>query len=214
MIEGWSILPECVKDPALKGAAGVARQAAQAGIPGGELRQQRVTSPHQFAYFQAAGFDASLLSFLQIDRSGSVNVSKLSARPHVTAGAGGFVDITARARKIVFSGYFNAGAGLAVNDGALVIEREGKIAKIVEEVEQVSFSGPRAVSQGQDITYVTERCVMQLTDDGLLVTEIAPGVDLERDILAQVEIPLKVAVDLQMMPARLFRPEPIGLGKE
>ena len=173
-----------------------------------------VTSPHQFAYFQAAGFDASLLSFLQIDRNGSVNVSKLSARPHVTAGAGGFVDITARARRIVFSGYFNAGARLAVDDGSLIIEKEGKIAKIVEEVEQVSFSGPRAVSQGQDITYITERCVMQLTDDGLLVTEIAPGVDLERDILAQVEIPLKVAADLQMMPARLFRPDPIGLGMD
>ncbi len=173
-----------------------------------------VTSPHQFAYFQAAGFDASLLSFLQIDRHGSVNVSKLSARPHVTAGAGGFVDITARARKIVFSGYFNAGAGLAVDDGSLVIEKEGRIAKIVEKVEQVSFSGPRAVSQGQDITYVTERCVMKLTDDGLLVTEIAPGVDLERDILGQVEIPLKVAADLQTMPASLFRPEPIGLGMD
>src|SRR5690606_14985322 len=74
-------------------------------------------SPHQFTYFQAGGFDASLLSFLQIDRSGSVNVSKLSARPHVTAGAGGFVDITARARKIVFSGFFNAGAKLAIRDG-------------------------------------------------------------------------------------------------
>ena len=76
-------------------------------------------SPHQFIYFQGGGFDASLLSFLQIDRDGSVNVSKLSARPHVTAGAGGFVDITARARKIVFSGFFNAGAKLSLANGAL-----------------------------------------------------------------------------------------------
>ena len=103
-----------------------------------------VASPHQFIYFQAGAFDASLLSFLEIDRSGSVNVSKLSARPHVTAGAGGFVDITARARKIVFSGFFNAGAKLAVRDGALAIEAEGKVAKLVPEVEQVSFSGRRA----------------------------------------------------------------------
>ncbi len=170
-----------------------------------------VTSPDQFSYFQAAGFDASLLSFLQIDRNGSVNVSRLSARPHVTAGAGGFVDITARARKIVFSGYFNAGARLAVEDGRLAIEKEGKVAKIVEQVEQVSFSGRRAVLQGQDVTYVTERCVIKLTDDGLLVTEIAPGVDIERDIQAQAGIPLKIASDVKQMAGNLFRPEPVGL---
>ena len=79
-----------------------------------------VQSPHQFTYFQGAGFDMSLLSFLQIDKGGSVNVSKLGVRPHVTAGAGGFVDITARAKKIVFSGYFTAGAKLDVRDGAVV----------------------------------------------------------------------------------------------
>ena len=99
----------------------------------------------------------------EIDRDGSVNVSKLSFRPHVTAGAGGFVDITARAKKIVFSGMFNAGAKLAVADGKLVIEKEGKLKKLVDEVEHVTFSGRRAVEQGQDITYVTERCVMKLT---------------------------------------------------
>ena len=101
-----------------------------------------VPSPQQFTYFQGGGFDMSLLSFLQIDRGGSVNVSKLGARPHVTAGAGGFVDITARAKKIVFSGYFTAGAGLDVEDGAVAIRKEGKVKKLVEEVEQVSFSGP------------------------------------------------------------------------
>lgn len=170
-----------------------------------------VASPAQFSYFQAGGFDASLLSFLQIDRHGSVNVSKLGVRPHVTAGAGGFVDITARARKIVFSGYFNAGAKLRIEDGNLMIDKEGKVAKLVEQVEQVSFSGKRAVAQGQDVTYVTERCVMKLTAGGLVVTEIAPGVDLERDIRGQSEIPLAVAPDLQKMPAALFRPEPIGL---
>lgn len=170
-----------------------------------------VSSPHQFTYFQAAGFDASLLSFLQIDRNGSVNVSKLSARPHVTAGAGGFVDITARARRIVFSGYFNAGAKLAVLQGRLVIEKEGKIAKIVDEVEQISFSGRRAVELGQDVTYVTERCVLKLTDDGLVVTEIAPGADLERDVLGRAAIPLKVASDVKVMDEALFCPEPFGL---
>ncbi|HEY8594920.1 MAG TPA: acyl CoA:acetate/3-ketoacid CoA transferase [Devosiaceae bacterium] len=168
-------------------------------------------SPQQFTYFQAGGFDASLLSFLQIGQDGSVNVSKLSARRHVTAGAGGFVDITARARKIVFSGMFNAGARIAVENGSVRIEREGKVIKLVETVEQVSFSGPRAIAQGQDVTYVTERCVMKLTADGVVVTEIAPGIDFERDIAAQCAFDLRRAPDIRPMPAAIFRPEPFGL---
>jgi acyl CoA:acetate/3-ketoacid CoA transferase len=170
-----------------------------------------VPSPQQFLYFQGAGFDMSLLSFLQIDSQGSVNVSKLGLRPHVTAGCGGFVDITARAKRIVFSGYFTAGAKLEIAGEALRIAREGKVRKLVNQVEQVTFSGARAVAQGQEITYVTERCVMKLTAEGVTVTEIAPGVDLERDVLAQAEFPLKVARDLGTMPADLFRPEPFGL---
>jgi acyl CoA:acetate/3-ketoacid CoA transferase len=170
-----------------------------------------VPSPQQFTYFQGAGFDASLLSFLEIDRSGSVNVSQLSVRPHVTAGAGGFVDITAHAKKIVFSGFFAAGARLDVKDGALAIETPGKVKKLVEEVEHVSFSGRRAIAQGQAVLYVTERCVMRLEPDGLIVTEIAPGVDLERDVLAMSAFPLRVAENLPTMPAALFRPQPCGL---
>jgi acyl CoA:acetate/3-ketoacid CoA transferase len=168
-------------------------------------------SPYQFTYFQGAGFDCSLLSFLEIDRQGSVNVSRLGVRPHVTAGAGGFVDITARAKKIVFSGFFTAGAGLGVEAGELRIEREGKVAKLVEEVEQVSFSGRRAVAQGQDVAYVTERCVMRLTPAGVAVSEIAPGVDLERDILGQAKFPLLVSDSLRTMDAALFHPAPFGL---
>jgi len=170
-----------------------------------------VASPHQFIYFQAGGFNCSLLSFLEIDAEGSVNVSRLSATPHRTAGAGGFVDITARARKIVFSGNFNAGAKMYIADGQLCITKEGKIAKIVQKVDQVSFSGRRARMQGQDITYVTERCVLRLVDSGLMVTEIAPGLDLQRDVLDQAATPLQVSPDLKLMDARLFRPEPIGL---
>jgi len=170
-----------------------------------------VPSPHQFIYFQGGGFDCSLLSFLEIDRQGSVNVSKLGARPHVTAGVGGFIDITARARKIVFSGYFTAGARLAAVDGALAIEKEGAVKKLVEKVEQVSFSGPRAVAQGQDIVYVTERCVMRLAPEGVSVVEIAPGVDLKRDVLDQAQFPVRVAANLKMMDSKLFAPGPIGL---
>jgi propionate CoA-transferase len=168
-------------------------------------------SPYQFTYFQGGGFDASLLSFLEIGRDGSVNVSKLSFRPHVTAGAGGFVDITARARKIVFSGMFNAGAKLAVDGGKLVIEKEGKLRKLVNEVEHVTFSGLRAVEQGQDITYVTERCVMRLGPAGIVLTEIAPGIDLQSHILDQSEFPLIIADDLKVMDANLFAEDPIGL---
>ncbi|WP_291362971.1 acyl CoA:acetate/3-ketoacid CoA transferase [Acetobacter sp. UBA5411] len=166
-----------------------------------------VASPHQFTYFQAGGFDISLLSFLQIDRNGSVNVSRLSARPHVTAGAGGFVDITSRARRIIFSGYFNAGAKLNIVDGRLVVEKEGKVAKIVDQLEQVSFSGPRAVEQGQEVLYVTERCVMRLTPDGLMVTEIAPGIDLQTQVLDQAHTALLVSPSLRVMDAALFRPD-------
>jgi acyl CoA:acetate/3-ketoacid CoA transferase len=170
-----------------------------------------VPSPYQFTYFQAGGFDASLLSFLQIDRHGSVNVSKLAVRPHVTAGCGGFVDITARAKKIVFSGFFNAGAKLSLADGGIRIDKEGKVRKIVDEVDHISFSGRRAVEQGQDITYVTERCVMKLTPEGLLVTEIAPGIDLERDVLAQAGTALAVSPQLKIMSAALYQDQPIGL---
>ncbi len=168
-------------------------------------------SPYQFTYFQGGGFDASLLSFLEIDRDGSVNVSKLAFRPHVTAGAGGFVDITARAKKIVFSGMYNAGAKLGIEAGRLVIEKEGKLKKLVNAVEHVTFSGRRAVAQGQDVTYVTERCVMRLEPRGVVVVEIAPGVDLQRDVLDQSEFPLAVADDLKTMDGALFGEAPIGL---
>ena len=138
-------------------------------------------------------------------------MSKLSFRPHVTAGAGGFVDITARARKIVFSGMFNAGAKLGVDDGKLVIEKDGKLKKLVNEVEHVTFSGRRGVEQGQDITYVTERCVMKLTPQGIVLTEIAPGADLQAHILDQSEFPLIVSDRLKVMDACLFAEAPIGL---
>ena len=170
-----------------------------------------VPSAHQFTYFQAGGFDCSLLSFLQIDSHGSVNVSKLGVRPHVTAGAGGFVDITARARKIVYSGFYNAGAKMEIADGKLRIDKEGKVKKLVKEVEQISFSGRRGIMQGQDVTYVTERCVLKLTPEGIVVTEIAPGVELQANILDQAEFPLIVSPALKEMHRRLFEPAAIGL---
>jgi acyl CoA:acetate/3-ketoacid CoA transferase len=96
-------------------------------------------------------------------------------------------------------------------DGIVSILKEGKVKKLVEAVEQISFSGPRAVAQGQNVIYVTERCVMRLEREGVTVTEIAPGIDLERDVLAQAEFPLRVANDCCKMDTALFRPGPLNL---
>jgi acyl CoA:acetate/3-ketoacid CoA transferase len=98
-----------------------------------------------------------------------------------------------------------------VEDGELRILKEGKVAKLVPEVEHVTFSGRRARAQGQRVTIVTERCVLKLEQQGLVVAEIAPGVDLERDVLSKAGIPLSVAKDLKTMDPGLFRPEPMGL---
>ena len=225
---GWAVnigfgisanVPRVLLEEGLHGAVTwVIEQGAVGGIPLLDFKfgcasnaEAFVASPHQFCYFQAGGFDAALLSFLEVDRDGSVNVSRLAATPHRTAGAGGFVDITARARKIVFSGNFNAGAKMSIVDGRLVIDKEGRIAKFVDKVDQVSFSGRRARAQGQDVTYVTERCVIRLAQDGLMVTEVAPGLDIKRDILDQAATPLAVAPDVKVMEDALFRPEPFGL---
>jgi acyl CoA:acetate/3-ketoacid CoA transferase len=171
-----------------------------------------VPSPDQFTYFQGGGFDRCLLSFMQVDGDGSVNVSRLAARPHVTAGIGGFIDITANARNLVFSGYFiTGGFAASVVDGRLCIEREGRVRKFVREVEQVTFSGRRARLLGQNALYITERCVLRLEAEGLTVVEIAPGIDLERDVLGQAEIPLRVSPALRQMDPRLFCEEPMGL---
>jgi propionate CoA-transferase len=195
----------------------VIEQGAVGGIPLLEFQfgcssnaEAIVASPHQFTYFQAGGFDCSLLSFLQIDSQGSVNVHRLGARPHVTAGAGGFVDITARAKMIIYSGFFNAGAKMEIRDGKLHIEKEGKVKKLVKACEQITFSGRRAVMLGQDITYITERCVMKLTPQGIVVTEIAPGISLQDNILDQSEFPLIVSPTLKTMDAALFSEGKMG----
>jgi acyl CoA:acetate/3-ketoacid CoA transferase len=170
-----------------------------------------VPSPNQFTYFQGAGFDCTLLSFMQVDGAGSVNVSKLGAKPYLTAGCGGFVDITTHARRIVFAGFFTAGAELQVGDGRLKIVKEGRTRKFVNTAEHITFSGRIARERGQQVTYVTERCVIGLEHDALVVREIAPGIDLERDVLAQAEIPLRASSNLRVMDAALFRAEPFGL---
>lgn len=170
-----------------------------------------VPSPNQFTYFQGGGFDIALLSFLQVDGDGSVNVSKLAAKPYLTAGCGGFVDITAHARRLVFSGFFTAGAKLTAGQGRLTILAEGRVRKFIGRAEQITFSGLVGRDRGQRVTYVTERCVIDLQADGLVVREIAPGIDLRRDVLDQSGVPLRVAADLRLMDAALFTDAPLGL---
>ena len=215
-----ALVPRVLLEEGLDGAVTwVIEQGAVGGMPllGFQFgcaanAQAIIPSADQFSYFQGGGFDRSCLSFMQVDREGNINVSKLAARPHVTAGVGGFVDITANAKNIVISGTFTTGgAQLAVRDGQLCIDREGKVRKFVHEVEHVTFSGQRARQTGQNVIAVTERCVLRLDPTGWTVTEIAPGASLEQDVLAQCEFPLAVAPELREMERRLFTPEPMGL---
>ncbi len=169
-----------------------------------------VPSPQQFIYFQGGGFDVSFLSFLEVDVEGNVNVSKLGKKPYLTAGCGGFVDITAQARKIVFSGWFEAGAEVQLTAEGIRVAKPGKFTKMVEKVEHVTFSGRRARAEGQDVLYVTERCVMRLTGDGLVATEIMPGIEPERDIVMASQGRVEVAPDAVTIDRRLLSEMPMG----
>ena len=197
----------------------VIEQGAVGGVPltgfsfGCALNPQALMpSIDQFTLLQGAGFHHAMLSFLEVDREGNVNVHHLPGRRHVSAGVGGFADITSAARSIVFSGNFTAGhRDVSVEDGKVVIRTDGTIPKFVDKVAAVTFSGKRALAQGQQVIYVTERCVIELREQGLTVVEIAPGVDLQSDVLDQAAFPLLVADDLREMDARIFLPRPMGL---
>ena len=170
-----------------------------------------VPSPNQFTYFQGGGFDVSFLSFLEIDVEGNVNVSKLGKKPYLTAGCGGFVDITAHAKKLVFAGFFEAGAEFELTEAALKVTKPGRFGKLVERVEHVTFSGRRAREQGQEILYVTERCVIRLMPDGLTAVEVMPGVDPQRDIVDATAGRVRLANDLKVTPRSILAHGPMGL---
>jgi acyl CoA:acetate/3-ketoacid CoA transferase len=172
-----------------------------------------VPSPQQFIYFQGSGFDISFLSFLEVDVEGNVNVSKLGKKPYLTAGCGGFVDITSHGRKIVFSGWFEAGAKVELTEKGVTIAAPGKFAKMVDAVEHVTFSGKRAREQGQDVLYVTERCVMRLGETGLVATEVMPGIDPRRDIRDASQGRVKLADRLVTLPLSLVADAKMGWGK-
>lgn len=168
-----------------------------------------MSSADQFTLLQGGGFDHALLSFLQIDREGNVNVHHLPGRRHVTAGVGGFADITSRAKSIVFIGAFNAGRrDIAASAGGLRIRSDGPVPKIVDQVSAVTFSGRRARQLGQRVRYVTERCVLELGEDGLVLTEVAPGADPADDVLDKIPFEITVARGLKVMDAALFSDAP------
>ncbi len=166
----------------------------------------------QFDYYTGAGVDFTFMGAAEMDREGNVNATKFGSR---VAGAGGFIDITQGARCVVFCGTFTAdGLEVEFADGRPVIKSEGRIKKLVDKVQQVSFSAAYARKKGQRVYFVTERAVFQLGPDGPVLVEVAPGIDLQRDILAQMEFTPEVSRDLKLMDSRLFRPERVGIQLE
>jgi acyl CoA:acetate/3-ketoacid CoA transferase len=168
-----------------------------------------VDSTFQFNYYDGGGLDITFLGVGQLDGAGNNNVSRFADD---IPGSGGFLNITDRVRRIVFCTSFTAGGlDVRVQDGRLVIQREGKHPKFVEKIQQLTFNAARAFAKGQAVTYVTERAVFRLTADGLTLTEVAPGVEVERDIRQRMECELRVSPELRPMADALFRPEPMGL---
>lgn len=169
-----------------------------------------VDQPAQFDFYDGGGLDLAFLGMAQADAQGNVNVSRFGPR---IAGCGGFINITQTADKVVFCGTFTAGGlEVAIVDGRLQIAQEGKHRKFVEAVEHVTFSGEYAQEKGQSVLYVTERAVFALREGRLVLTEVAPGVDVEDQVLAQMDFRPAIAPDLRDMDARIFREAPMGLG--
>jgi propionate CoA-transferase len=168
-----------------------------------------VDQPYQFDFYDGGGLDLAFLSFVEVDPQGSVNISRFGDK---IVGVGGFINISQNAKHVVFSGTFTAG-GLEVGcaDGMLKIVKEGQHKKFVECIECISYSAPFAVKEGRTAVFVTERAVLKAVSGALEVIEIAPGIDLERDVLRHMAFRPRVASDLKLMDKRLFSPAPMNL---
>jgi propionate CoA-transferase len=168
-----------------------------------------VDQPSQFDFYDGGGIDLAFLSAAEIDAQGNVNVSRFADR---IIGIGGFVNISQNARKVVFSGTFTAGGlKIAADSGRLRIVHEGRHRKFVNAVEQICFSGKAAAERGQDVLYVTERAVFRLSGGGPELIEIAPGIDLEADVIAHMDFQPKVSPALKTMDATIFANHPMDL---
>src|SRR6516162_10811391 len=185
------------------------------GIPQGGLDFGAALNPEaviqqnqQFDFYDGGGLDLACLGMAQADSDGNVNVSRFSKR---LAGAGGFINISQSAKKIVFAGTFTGGGlKIAIEDEKVHVLREGNTRKFIKEVEQITFSGDRAAETGQVVLYVTERCVLERTPAGLELIEVAPGVDLDRDVLGQMNFKPLIR-NVRPMDPRIFRNAPMGL---
>ncbi len=179
------------------------------GIPAGGLSfgaslypQAVIDQPSQFDFYDGGGLDFAALGMAQIDRKGNVNVSRYGPK---VSGVGGFVNITQTAKQVVFCGTFTAGGlKVAVEKGLLRIVREGRVVKFVDRVEQISFSAKRAVEKGQRVLYITERAVFRLTEEGPELIEVAPGINVQSQVLGLMGFK-PVIGDLKPMPEQVFR---------
>lgn len=170
-----------------------------------------IDQPAQFDFYDGGGLDQAFLGLAETCPEGHVNVSRFGSK---LAGAGGFINITQNTRDLYFLGTFTSGnQQLEVSDGALRITQSGPMKKFRTQVQQITFNGRYAMQRGQRVTFITERAVFRLTSDGLMLTEIAPGVSLQRDILDQMEFEPLVSPELTEMDAQLFRDEPMFYNK-
>jgi len=172
--------------------------------------QALVDMDHQFDFYDGGGLDVAVLGLAQTDAHGNVNVSKFGSR---VAGCGGFINICQSAKTLIFAGSFTAGGlEVAVEDGSLRIVTEGKARKFLADVQQITFSGPYSGERDQRVLYVTERAVFELVDGVMTLIEIAPGIDLQRDVLDQMDFAPAVSADLSVMDPGMFREVWGGLG--